>query len=1481
MSELVAKRIRGYELKELIGTGGFGVVYRAYQPAVDREVAIKAILPVHANDPEFIRRFEREAHFIARLEHPHIIPIYDYWRDPQGAYLVMRYLRGGNLLTSIQQSGPWPLRHTARVVEQVASALNVAHQHGIVHQDLKPENILLDNENNAYLSDFGIAMDIISPPSEPPERYGSPGYASPEQILGQTITAQSDIYSFSLVIYALLTGQPPFEASSTANLIQKTIHEQLPWVADKRPDLPRELDHVLRRAAAKNPKSRYNNVLQLATEFIQCSHLGGDGLTTSSTDEVVLSVAPGTIPLDPQLTSFLRVETQALAELVRNPYKGLRAFDETDSGDFYGREALVQTLVQQFQRRGQHERFLAVVGASGSGKSSVVRAGFIPALRKGAVTGSERWFITTMTPGEHPLQDLEEALLRVAFDPPPGSLNKMMRKGKNGLLTALKSLFPVDISQVLLFIDQFEEVFSPIVSEDERNWFLNNLLHVLEQAESRLRIIITLRADFYDRPLTYPGFGSFMRERTVVVLPLEDSELEQAIIQPAVQSNLTLDPGLVEQIVTEVREQPGGLPLLQFALTELYERREGTRLTASAYNRIGGVSGALVRRADELYDTLTTTQKLLASQIFLRLVTLGDGVEDTRRRVLQHDLLSIGDKQLGQEVIDVFGKYRLLTFDRDPKTRAPTVEIAHEALIRQWRKLRDWLESNRDHLRLQTRLAGATAEWLNARRDPSFLATGSRLTQFEGLLDQINVALTADERDYLQESVALRQRNIRKQQFFVVSLVATTIIALALAVFAIDRQNQALAERDRADEQAQISRSRELAMASVTERRRVDARLRLSLEALTSHDTREARSSLLSVLQANPRLIAFMPGHNDKVRAIAVSPDGKWVATAGDDRIILLYDATSLKPVPIVFEGHIRPVWSLAFSPDSRLLASAGEDGIVRLWDVENGVSAVELAGHRGEVWSVAFSADGRTLASAGTDQAVHLWDLTAEPPESRLLNGHTDTIWTVSFSPDGQYLASGDATEQIRLWNLENLDDVSVLEGQQNWVLTTDFSADSTLLASSGPDRDIVLWDVANRQQLGKFSSGHTDWVRRVVFAPQGNILATASQDNSVRLWDLTTLQMIGAPYSGHTDAVWDVTFSPAGDRLYSVSSDGSAMVWSMVSRHPLANSLAVEAAVWDVAVSPDQRWLAAVGGQAGEQDGAGVRLWRVTDSGQWVLAEDLQGFARLVSRVAFSPDGRWLVAGSEDTTIHTWDMRGEMAQAGPVLRHRSGVTALAFNPTGQLLALADGDGTVTIYETDNWSPIVDQLPAQENGVTSLAFQPEGQLLALGYRDGQVRLWNMETGMMVGDPLIGHTAQVESVAFSADGLFVASGGRDNRVILWDVKTGTVRSPLDFHTNWVMDVAFSPDGLLLASSSRDNTVVLWDLQEGAILGSPFNGHNNWVSAVTFTPDSGWLISGGWDRQVLVWDMRLESWKRLACALINPVREAELNACSTE
>ena len=368
-----------------------------------------------------------------------------------------------------------------------------------------------------------------------------------------------------------------------------------------------------------------------------------------------------------------------------------------------------------------------------------------------------------MIPGATPLNELASALLGVAVNP-PANLLVQLREDERGLLRAVNSILPAgDNSELVLVIDQFEEVFTLLDSETERTHLLNSLLTAVNDPSSRLRLIVTLRADFYDRPLLYPDFGNLMRMRTEVVLPLSASELRQAIVGPAERIGMTLEPGLVDAIVSDVGEQPGALPLLQYALTELFERRQGHTLALSAYRESGGVLGALARRADELYVNLDGAGREAVRQVFLRLVPPGEGTEDTRRRVQLPELTSVASgKQVIQDVIDTFGRYRLLTFDRDPQTRVPTVEVAHEALIRTWERLRAWLSESREDLRMQRRLAASVTEWLNSKRDRSFLASGTRLDQFGTWAAETTLSLNADEQAYLDASAA--ERNAQRAE---------------------------------------------------------------------------------------------------------------------------------------------------------------------------------------------------------------------------------------------------------------------------------------------------------------------------------------------------------------------------------------------------------------------------------------------------------------------------------------------------------------------------------------------------------------------------------------------------------------------------------------------------------------------------------------------------------------------------------------------
>jgi len=1511
LEDLSGRAIRGYALHQRIGAGGFGVVYRADQSGVGRAVAIKIILPQYANHPEFIRRFEAEAHIIARLEHPHIIPLYDYWREPGGAYLVMRYVSGGTLHAALQRA-PLPLDASVRLLDQIGAALSVAHRSSVIHRDLKPSNILLDSDGNAYLADFGIAKDLgnADPASQtqPGAIVGSAAYLSPEQVKDEPVTPRSDIYSLGIVLYELLTGVQPFQAPTPGELIQKQINKPLPPLRARRPDLPEALDAVIQRATAKNPADRYPDVLTLVADF--------HAVVSSP-----LSVIHSSEVKDSRQRTTDNGQQTVVAELpdLANPYKGLRPFTEADAANFFGRDALVARLLErmaedQEQRTNDKEqrhdrplttdneqrttpRFLAVVGPSGSGKSSVVRAGLIPALRRGGVPGSERWFVAELLPGAHPLEELELALLRLAIDR-PANLAEQLARDERGLLRAARLILPADDeSELLLVIDQFEELFTLVEDEAARAHFLASLVAAATDARSRIRLVITLRADFYDRPLLYTGLGELVRVRTEAILPLTADELEQAIASPAQRAELALERGLIAAIVKDVEEQPGALPLLQYALTELFERRDGRTLTLAAYRESGSVAGALARRADEIYAGLNEQQQEATRQLFLRLISLGEGTEDTRRRVRRAEFLTTfnvttdthedisdlrglrelselrgfedGDRAI-DAVIDLYGRYRLLTFDRDPITRGPTVEVAHEALIRSWARLRTWLDISRESLRVHRRLAAAAADWIAGGRDASFLAGGARLMQFEGL-GYSNLALNIEELAYLDASIAARevqhtqqevarQRELAQAQALAaeqqrraeaerqraeeqtraskrlrlraVWLAAVAALALGAALFAGLQRQQATIQAANAERQARLALARQIVVQILNlAGNQIDLRLLLSAEVTRRADIREAKASLFDALERTSHLSSYLRHHTDGVRSVAFSPDGKILASGSDDRTIILWDVATHRPLGLPLSGHTSPVNSVAFGPDGKILASGSYDRTIILWDVAtHRPLGLPLSGHTSPVNSVAFGPDGKILASGSYDRTIILWDVATHRPIGAPLQGHTDWVRSVAFSPDGKILASG------------------------------------------SDDKTIILWDVATHRRFGAPLQGHTDGLRSVAFSPDGRMLASSSKDQTVRLWDVATGQPLGPPLIGHTDVVWSVAFSPDGKTLASGAGDKTIIMWDLAT-DPLHGPSLTGHTDWvtSVAFSPNGKRLA-----SGSYDTT-VRLWDIAT--RQPLVPPLSGHTSPVNSVAFSPDGKILASGSDDRTIILWDLATRQPLGPPLRGHTGEVPIVAFSPDGKTLASGSIDMTARLWDVATRQPLGSPLTGHTAIVTSVAFSPDGKTLASTSEDKTVRLWDVATRQPLGSPLTGHTGAVYSVAFSPDGKTLASGG-ETTIMLWDVATRQpLGSPLTGHTGAVYSVTFSPDGKLLASGSADRTVILWDVATRQPLGPPLTGHTvaHGNGSVAFSPDGKTLASAGDDRSVVLWDISLESWQARACRIANRnLTQAEWN-----
>ncbi|MBN2304118.1 MAG: protein kinase [Anaerolineae bacterium] len=1426
MDDLSGQVLKGYEIGERIGAGNFGAVYWACQTSVDREVAIKVILPNYANDPDFIRRFEAEAQLVARLEHPHIVPLFDYWREPDCAYLVMRLLPN-NLRAVLESRGSLPLHDTVQLVDQITSALALSHRQGVVHRDIKPDNILLDSNGNAYLTDFGLAKVIAGSRQDDEDSVtGSPAYMSPEQLTSEPLTPQSDMYALGVVIYEMLTGIHPFDDLTISELIARHLMTPLPSVTVHRPDLPEAVDYVIQKATAKNARERYPDMLVLARDFRQA--LLGEHIVTA--------------PL-------------ATDSLIENPYKGLRAFEEADSADFFGRESLVDQLIASLSETDGFTRFLAVVGPSGSGKSSLVKAGLIPALRDGVVPGSERWFVVNMLPGPDLLTELETALLSVARRP-IDNLREQLAAHHRGLVSATERVLEDTDGDVLLVIDQFEETFTAVHDEAQRAQFLALLHTAVTAPESRVRVIITLRADFYDRPLLYEDFGALVRARTCVVLPLTTAELEQAIVEPARRAGAQVEPNLIAAIVADVRKEPGALPLLQYALTEVFERRQGRVMTMEGYEAINRATGALARRAERVYEGLFPVQQDVAQQVFLRLVTLGEGSEDVRRRTRHAELVSIvPDQDVLQDVLDIFGRHRLLSFDHVPATREPTVEVAHEALIREWGRLRDWLNASREDMRQQRRLAGHVAAWRNADQDPSYLLRGVQLQQFEFWSAQTNLALTEHERDYMAASIDIREKQQAQEQARQERLAAleararrfqrrlsammfvAMIVALVLSLLAFDQREEARSARDAAQYNAALAQTeaesaataaavaqqradeiQSLALAEdasrAFENHEIDTALALALEANRIPDPPVQVQSVLSEL-APTAAIRLLEGHTGSVGTVAMIPDGTHAISGGDDGLLLVWDLTSGEMVQIL-TGHTDQVRSIAVTPDGTRAISGADDAAVIVWDLESGEALYTLTGHADDVFAVAVSPDERRVISGSRDQTLILWDLDSGEAIRQYgagETGHESRVTCVAFSPDGQTVLSGSADKTLILWDVASGGILGRLEGHEDVITSAAFSPNGRQILSASADKTLVLWDVQSLTIVNRLI-GHTERVTAVAFGPggrwavsgAGNPFAGASSDNSLILWDLFLGQPVRV-YRGHSRSITGVAVSPDGRTIISAAADSTLRVWAVEFDIEFDHWAVADARFDAVAFSPD-RTLAIL-------DTGLLAIWP-HDSTAEARQFALSGHDGPVNAVAVSPDGTQALTASADHTLILWDL-----ETGDMLRrfagHSNEVNAVIFTPDGTRALSASRDRSLILWDVASGDPLRVFEKLHTNVINAVAISSDGAYALSASEDQTLILWNLATGEMLRS-LHGHDGGVTAVTFSPDGRRALSGAQDKKIVLWDVGTGTIiqrfGDEASGHTDWVTAVAFSVDARLAISGSRDRTVRIWDLASG-------------------------------------------------------------------
>jgi WD40 repeat protein/serine/threonine protein kinase len=1484
----IGQFLRGYELRERVGAGAFGAVYRAFQPTISREVAIKVILPTYANQPEFTRRFEAEAQLVARLEHPHIVPLYDYWRDPDGAYLVMRFLRGGSLRGLIEQ-GAVGTETTIHVIEQVAAALNTAHQRHVIHRDIKPDNILLDEDGNAYLADFGIAKDVnqlIQDSGDEETVSGSPAYISPEQITGSLVSPQTDIYGLGIVIYELLSGELPFAGANLSDLLMKHLSAPLPELRSPHIDLPEEVDAVIRKATQKRPEDRYASVLELSSELrrvLSSPTLSGAHDLLEHTDA---PVARRIVISDDLLTTQIAVPT-------RNPYKGLQAFQEADADDFFGREDLIKQIIERLAEPA--DRFLAVVGPSGSGKSSVVKAGVLPALRRGALPGSRNWFFVEMTPSSDIFTQLEEALLRAAVNR-VDNLSEVLRNDFNGLTQAVNRLLPAE-GDLVLVIDQFEEVFTLVTNEDDREHFLNSLYTAAIDPASRLHVIVTLRADFYDRPLLYEGFGALVQTRTQVVLPMSANELEQAIVSPAKRVNIQVDADLLAAIIADVRDEPGALPLLQYALTEVFEHRDGHRMTLAAYRDIGGMLGVLARRANMVYEGLSELQQSITQQIFLRLVTQNEQARDTRRRARRTEFSSLGDTAAVQAVLDAFGQYRLLTFDRQPDTREPTVEIAHEALLAQWTLLRGWLETYRADLRQLAALSGAANDWRKSGGERSYLLRGARLNQIEEWAAHTGIPLAPEEQSYLDASIAQRQTELAAEQersnreralerhsrmrlrALVAVFLVSTVIGLVLSVLAFS-QRQAAQEAQQSAQNEAFSRATQeqiaLAQAAtatnalgLSEQRGTEvafgAATAIAAESAAVRRADEAQSLALAFASQQ----ALTADNGDLALALAL--EANQIPNALPQAAFQLAQAAYAPGTWRVYAGaHDGWLSAVAASPDQRYLITAGNDGRLVRWNVasgeqdvteELGENFIDVGGQRAATEGVndMLFIDATTLLFASAADLV-VWDVENWREIRRM--SFPDLLLVIDASRDGTLALAGYSDGDIILWDILSGERVRTFRGHQQQITDIAFSPDARRFASSSWDDTLRVWDTKDGSELlnitpGVEGSENSD-VTAVTFNPDNTTVYAAVGAGDIVEYALSDGEEINRFDIG--DTMSKLTFVPQSSLLAYSAYDFSTNLINPDTGQIVRRFLGHAGAIIDIEFSPDGLSLYSV-----SQDST-ARRWHVT-SGAAIGRYALYPTGTGISDILISADETHLYTsgGEGDPAIVIWNAQtGEIERR--LERHTDSIVGLSPHPTDpQRLLSSSWDGTIRewnlatgeILQTFNTESILanvaEYLP---NGTEAIFAWLERGTMGVSH----LTLWDLEQGQQVREyetniPLI-TTAILNQDAsrILVGGADIDQDGNYGQIALFD--TGTGEQVLRFapaHTGGVLSAVFSPDERYVVSAGDDGLIVLWDAGTGQEI-RRFVGHSDVVRTALFSPDGSSILSAGYDGFVILWDV---------------------------
>lgn len=1121
----------------------------------------------------------------------------------------------------------------------------------------------------------------------------------------------------------------------------------------------------------------------------------------------------------------------------RSPFRGLESFRPADSEFFFGREALTQKLVGKIKAHS----FLAVLGASGSGKSSLVMAGVIPALDSDYVI---------FCPGTKPLDELESA------------------RGKS-----------------LIVVDQFEELFTLTRDESTRVDFIARLL----DESSRARIILTLRSDFLGEVGAYRTLSAEIQNHLEIIPPMDLDELRRAMEGQAGVTGLRFEADLSQQILDDVAGEPGAMPLLQHALWELWNRRHGRNLRASEYRAFGGVKQAITSTAEKVYADCSKPEQDQVRDIFLRLTRLDEGDEgrDTRRRVPLGDLIPSGRGAASITLLlDKLANARLIV--KTVNENKTEVEVAHEALIRHWERLQIWLNEDRDVLRLRESVRESAKEWDRSGRHESLLnSRWVKLDEALLLAEDSRYRLTEIEQAYLKGCVGLRNREQRegelRRRITLASALAVTVTMMVILIgWSISSTTSANKYATQVSV-VQTAESKSIEKEKIAEERMYLAQsLALSSNAQLAFESGDNDTAIALAIEANKlpsatisaqRVLAqavYAPGtrfrlvgHNDVVSSVDINYDDKIAISGSWDGTIKQWDLSDGSLVSTLI-GHNDRVYSVTFNHVGDMVASSSKDKSIILWDVKNKSPIHYLYGHSERVYVVAFNPKDDLLASGSLDKTVILWDVETGN-RVQIYNGHTARVNALQFSYDGQSIFSGSSDGFIIQWGVDSANEIKRIEVGDNGVTCLAINPDGDKMVSGSWGGTIRMWDIESGEEITRFD-GHVGAVESIVFSPDGKYIISGSYDNSVRIWEVKTGKEVKR-LIGHTSTIWALDISSDGKNVISGSADKTLRYWDIYDGLEISRFAEHLDTVFDLAVTSDDTLLISV------STDKTMRSWNIIES----APIHVESPPNMAMSVAFTSDNNYALVGFSGGLLKLLDVKTQNI-VREYIGHKSSIRSVEISNSGRYAITGSFDDTAIIWNIET-GEILSILQGHTDEVFDVDFCGEDKYALTASGDGTIAMWEITSGHKVLE-FYGHASRVTSVSCSPDGFTFISGSEDRTIRLWDINTGNLMMTFTGHEGPIWSVDFDPGGGFFLSGAGDHTVRYWDVNKGMEV-YRYYGHNDAVYKVKFSFDGTRFYSSSRDRTIRLWNLptlsvdEIISWARsnryipeLDCSQIN-------------